>query len=112
MKYLIIVALLIFANLSDYYTYSRNLTTEFGFAYDDYGDVIWSKSGDENCIGISLFDMYILNGLHFVHNHPNNSSFSGPDLDMAIKCHLKSIEVIRAEGGNLRVDYFPQKFIV
>lgn len=90
--------------LNYYYDYARNSPTEVGFAYDDSGEVKWIKNGDENSISIGFYDKLFLRGLHFVHNHPNGSGFSREDIDTCRDVGCLSIEVIKRDYSDQKID--------
>jgi len=65
---------------------------EYGFAFDRNGHLLRSMKGGRTKIRFGHRDLFTLSQSVFMHNHPNHSSFSLPDMHAA--CMLNMLAMI------------------
>jgi hypothetical protein len=67
---------------------------EVGIVYDGDGKVVLDKTGKKSRVVFDQTEMARMKDNNFIHNHPNDSSFSGPDIYVAAKHGLKSVVAV------------------
>lgn len=84
----------------------KNKDFETAVVFDKYGNVIIDKRGDHKSVAFTDDEILRMKDAVFTHNHPkgwgfgekdpqrNGNSFSGEDLDIAIRADLKEIRVV------------------
>jgi len=70
---------------------------EKGYAFDDLGNVIFSKVGGKDFIEIAPEEQEVIRGIIFTHNHPKIASFSDADIRMGAKLQQKEVRAVDAK---------------
>jgi len=74
----------------------KNYPTENGFVFNIKGELLWNEDdGYEDSISVQEpYEMGILKGSVFTHNHPNGKSFSPKDIDIMLFTEIKEIRAV------------------
>ena len=67
---------------------------EYSSAFDDKGNIIFSKTGEETQIAFKASEIARLKNTIFTHTHPSSNSFSADDLAFAANAKLKEMRVV------------------
>jgi hypothetical protein len=81
--------------IKSYETGIIHRNTEKCYAFDDQGEVVFSKVGGKSSISFTSEEAEVFKGSWFTHNHPGGSSFSEDDLIVLYHLNLKEM---RAAG--------------
>lgn len=84
----------------------RNDKLETGAAFNQDGDILFSRQGLADRVDLTDDELKLLNNATFTHNHPMGMSFSIADIRMAISHNIKEI---RAITPLLRYSMSPKK---
>jgi hypothetical protein len=77
----------------------RQQPWETGTAFNDKGDLVFTKDGLEDVVNFTKEEGESFEGLRFTHNHPKGSGFSPQDLKFACKAKMKEMRVISKTDG-------------
>lgn len=78
---------------------NRKLKHEEANAFDDKGNVIFSKGGNSNSVEFTPMDCYRLSHSTFTHNHPRGSIFSKEDIVFTVHNQLEEMRATQPDGG-------------
>jgi hypothetical protein len=75
----------------------RHDSVESLYAFDVGGSIVFSKTGGQHDIQVSLLEVARLRDTVLTHNHPNGTSLSRHDLQVAAVGDLAEIRVVTAD---------------
>jgi len=77
----------------------RDQPWETAGAFDEKGDLIFTKDGLEDVVTFTKEEGESFEGLQFTHNHPKGSGFSPQDVRFACKAKMKELRVVSKVDG-------------
>lgn len=86
-------------NVAELENKNRKLRHEEAYAFDDEGNLVFSKGGDRNSVSFTRDECSRLYGTTFTHNHPGGSVFSMEDIFFLEKNGLKEMRATQPNGG-------------
>jgi hypothetical protein len=80
-------------------SFSRRTGREYGIVLDAKGErIIGERAGTKNMVDLSQF-FRDRDGEWVVHSHPNNSSLSPQDIDVAVRAHSTGVVAVGTDGS-------------
>ena len=77
----------------------KNQSYETAGAFNEKGDLIFVKDGEEMSVNFTKEEGDSFEGLRFTHNHPKGSGFSPQDVKFACKAKMKEMRVVSKRDG-------------